>query len=116
MSEQEPNDNNLIGFIATTVETMRDQMAKKADLAMIERQVATKDDLARLESKLDVGLPTIHGDFEQVHLRFDTIDRTLSTRMGQIETEVSRLRSVVYLLVKDKARHAATFGPVVAGW
>jgi len=89
MSDQRPNGENLINFIATTVETMCDQMA-------------TKDDLARLETKVDVGLTTIHGDFEQVHLRFDTIERAISTRMGQIETEVSRLRSVVYLLVKDK--------------
>ena len=89
MSEQRLNGNNLLGFIATTVETMRDQMV-------------TKDDLARFETKFDMGLTTIRGDFEQVHLRFDTIERALSPRMGQIETEVSRLRSVVYLLVKDK--------------
>ena len=79
MSNRRPNGDNLINFIATTVETMREQMA-------------TKKEVARLESKLDTGLTTISGDFEQVHLRFDTIERALSTRMGQIETEVSRLR------------------------
>jgi hypothetical protein len=37
-----------------------------------------------------------------VHLRLDSIDRRVDTRIGQVETDVSRLRSVVYLLVKDK--------------
>lgn len=102
MSDQRPNGENLINFIATTVETMRDQMA-------------TKDEVARLESKLDMGLTTISADFEQVHLRFDTIERALSTRMGQIENEVSRLRSVVYLLVKDKPDMLRLLGQPVPG-
>ncbi len=89
------NDKNLISFIASTVEAMRDQMATKADLAVLKEQMATKVDLARLET-------TMHGEFEQVHLRLDSIDRSLTTRIGQVESEVSRLRSVVYLLVKDK--------------
>lgn len=141
MSDQRPNGENLINFIATTVETMRGQMATKDDLLKLRNEVdtirdevgimrgqmatkddlvnlatkddllnlATKDDLkatttdlARLETKVDVGFTTVRGDFEQVHLRFDTLDRALSSRMGHIETEVSRLRSVVYLLVRDK--------------
>src|SRR5688572_3037008 len=136
MSEQRSN-GDLLKFIATTVETMRDQMATKDDLVkirdemdFIREQMATKDDLrhevgllrdemevmrgqmatkddlrneiARLETKVDLGFTTVRGDFEQVHLRFDTLDRALSSRMGHIETEVSRLRSVVYLLVRDK--------------
>ena len=44
----------------------------------------------------------MRGEFEQVHLRLDSIDRRVDTRIGQVETDVSRLRSVVYLLVKDK--------------
>ena len=91
MSDENPNGENLMGFIASTVETMRDQMVTKSDL----EELATKNDLARLET-------IIRGDFEQVHIRLNSIDRTLSTRMEQIETEMSRLRSVVYLLVKDK--------------
>jgi hypothetical protein len=54
-----------------------------------------KDDLSRLETK-------VRGDFEQVHFRFDTLERIMNTRFGQVETDISRLRSVVYLLVKDK--------------
>jgi hypothetical protein len=78
---REPDDN-LINFIAATVETMCDQMA-------------TKSDIARVESKLETSTAVIRGDIEQVSFRLDSIDRALSTRMGQIETEVSRLRSVV---------------------
>ena len=70
-------------------------MATKADLARVESQMATKDGLARLET-------TMHGEFERVHLRIDSLDRGMGSRMGLIETDVSRLRSVLYLLVKDK--------------
>ena len=62
---------------------------------IVREQMATKDSPARLET-------TMQGEFEQVHIRFDSVDRALSARMGSIETELSRLRSVVYLLVKDK--------------
>ena len=129
------NDSNLINFIATTVESLRqrvdtisDQMATKVDLANLRDQMATKDDLARVESNLeslreqmatkedlaalrdqmatkdDLSLlaTTVRGDFEQVHFRFDTLERVMSTRFGQVETDISRLRSVLYLLVKDK--------------
>ena len=113
------NGNNLITFIASTIETMRDQMATKEDLVRLEsrmeimrEQMATKEDLSGLESRLRVDMATkndlgrleatMHGEFEQVHIRFDSMDRRVDTRMGQIETDVSRLRSVVYLLVKDK--------------
>jgi len=140
------NDNNLINFIASTVETMRqridtiseqmatkvdlvnlkdqmatdlaelkDQVATKDDLAALKDQMATKNDLTRGESGFETlrqqmatkdGLghleTTMHGEFEQVHIRLDSIDRGMGSRMGQIETEISRLRSVVYLLVKDK--------------
>ena len=113
------NDKNLITFIANTIEVMREQMATKDDLVRLEsrleimrEQMATKEDLAALESRLrndmatknDLGRleTTMHGEFEQVHMRLDSLERRVDTRMGQIETDVSRLRSVVYLLVKDK--------------
>jgi hypothetical protein len=121
------NDNNLLNFIATTVEALRgrvdeisEQMATKVDIANLEdkittlrEQMATKDDLARVEASLRQDMATkndlsrleatMHGEFEQVHIRLDSLDRRVGTRFGQIETDVSRLRSVVYLLVKDKA-------------
>lgn len=129
MSDQQPENNNLINFIAATVETMRDQMATKSDLdqmaaksdvdslrdqvaylgsqvELVHDQMATKSDLAQLESrlttKLEVEITSVRGDIEQVHMRLDSIERTLRARLDQIETEMSRLRSVVYLLVKDK--------------
>lgn len=146
-------DNNLIHFIATTVETLRsrldtigEQMATKVDLAnlrdemavnlanlrdqvatkedlaalrdemvtkedlaavkedlaVLKSQMATKDDLARVELNFDAKTTAIRGDIEQVQIRLDSIDRGVGARMGLVETEISRLRSVVYLLVKDK--------------
>ena len=93
MSNQEPENNNLIEFIATTVEMLRDQMATKSDLAQLED---------RLTTKLEVEITTVRGDIEQVNLRLDSIERALRARLDQIETEMSRLRSVLYLLVKDR--------------
>jgi hypothetical protein len=79
------------------ISTIRDEMATK---------MVTKDDLAQIESrlinKIEVETITIRGDLEQVHLRLDSIERALLARVSQIETELSRLRSVVYLLIKDK--------------
>jgi len=91
---------------------MKDQMVTKDQLAAVKAQMATKDGLKdglaalRIEmaTKSDLGRleTTMRGEFEQVHLRLDLIDRRVDTRIGQVETDVSRLRSVVYLLVKDK--------------
>jgi hypothetical protein len=92
MGDQESNSNGLLNFIAATVETMRDQMATKSDLAQLE---------ARFNAKLEAEIAAVRGDIEQVQLRLDSIEKALRARMDQIETEVSRLRSVVYLLVKD---------------
>jgi hypothetical protein len=89
MSNQEPENNNLINFIAATVEALRDQMA-------------TKSDIIRLEAKLEVEATAIRDDIEQVNLRLDSIDRAIRVRLDQLETEMSRFRSVLYLLVKDK--------------
>ncbi len=131
-SMPEPDDQSLLNFIASTVETLRvridtiaDQMAgmaTKVDLANLRDEMATKDDLARVESNLGRvesnldrvesqmatkdGLArletTMQGEFERVHIRIDSLDRGMGSRMGLIETDVSRLRSVLYLLVKDK--------------
>lgn len=154
------NDENLINFIASTVETLRDQVenmrvqmvtkddlaafkeqvATKKDLAevkdqlarvetrvdRIESQMATKDDLAKMATKDDLAKmatrndlsrleTTMHGEFEQVHLRLDSIDRSHSNRIGQVESDVSRIRSVVYLLVKDKPDMLRVLGKPIPG-
>ena len=121
-------NDKLIKFIANTVEglrqrvdaiseqmatkvdlaNLRDEMATKDELAAVKAQMATKDELAAMKEQMatkgDLGRleTTMRGEFEQVHLRLDSIDRRVDTRIGQVETDVSRLRSVVYLLVKDK--------------
>ena len=110
--------NDMLKFIAATVETLRDQMATmvtkselrqleehmatKSELRRVEERMATKSELRRLEEKMEAGFTAVRGDIERVALRLDTIDRALSARLSQIETEVSRLRSVLYLLVKDQ--------------
>ena len=95
----ESNDN-LIGFIASTVETLRDDVAK------MREQMATKEDLARLEGrfteKLHVSTTSVRGDIEQVQLRLDSIEHGVSSRFEHVEGEISRLRSAVYLLGKDR--------------
>jgi hypothetical protein len=72
MSDQRPEENeNLLNFIASTVETMRDRMATKEDLARVE---------ARLTDKIEVEITAVRGDIEQVHLRLDGIEKALSSR------------------------------------
>jgi len=94
------DDENLIGFIAGTVEAIRDEVVK------IHDQMATKEDLARLEGRLserlDASSTGIRGDIERVHLRLEGIEHTVSSRIEQVEGELSRLRSAVYLLGKDR--------------
>ena len=105
--------------LAALRDELRSEMATKADLAAVRNELtneiaamksemATKNDLARLET-------TMHGEFEQVHIRFNSLDRRVDTRMGQIETDVSRLRSVVYLLVKDKPDMLRLLGQPTSG-
>ena len=118
----ESNNDNLIGFIASTVETLRDdvakmreQMATKEDLARLEGRFTEKltglesrftENLARLEGrfteKLDVSTTSVRGDIEQVQLRLDSIEHGVSSRFEHVEGELSRLRSAVYLLGKDR--------------
>ena len=103
---------NLRDEMTTELAAVKDQMATKDELAAVKAQMTTKDELKdglaalRMEvaTKNDLGRleTTMRGEFEQVHLRLDSIDRRVDTRIGQVETDVSRLRSVVYLLVKDK--------------
>jgi len=99
------DDNGLLSYIATSVETMRDQIATLQDQMVTKddlAQMATKNDLRQVELSLSTEIQAVRGDIEQVQLRLNTIEKALTTRLNQIETELSRLRSVVYLLVKDK--------------
>jgi hypothetical protein len=124
----ESNDHNLIGFIANTVEKLRDEMATmrsnmitmqrdmttmqrdmvimQGDTATMRREMATKQDLARLEGrlseKLDATATALCGEIEQVHLRLDTIQHGMSSRFEHFEGQLSRVRSAVYILGKDR--------------
>jgi hypothetical protein len=89
MDDQRSDSDNLMSFIATTVEALRDQVTE------MHGQVVTKSDL-------ETQITLVRGDIERVDLHLGNIERVLSTRLDQIETELSRVRSVVYLLVKDK--------------
>lgn len=105
-------DDNVLNFLAASVESLRDkvdtlsqQMVTKADLGEMVtkadlRGLVTQSDLRDLATKADV--IALRGDIERVHLRLDAIERTLSTRLDALETEISRLRSVLYLLAKDQ--------------
>ena len=90
---------------------VKDQMATKTELAAVKDQMATAlsdvetrltNKLSRTESNLDNKMTVIRGDIEQVQLRLDSIDHALTGRIESVETEMSRLKSVLYLLVKDK--------------
>ena len=98
----------LKGQMATKddLAVLRDEMA--TEFASVRSEMASKNDLRRLET-------TMHGEFEQVHIRLDSLDGRVDNRMGQIETDVSRLRSVVYLLVKDKPEMLRLLGRPAAG-
>lgn len=82
-----------VAFLGGQVEDVRGRMATKEDLARVE---------ARLEHKIEVEVTAVRGDIEQVHLRLDGIDKTVSSRLSHVDAEMSRMRSVLYLLVKDR--------------
>ncbi|HEX6183362.1 MAG TPA: hypothetical protein VFZ44_05575 [Pyrinomonadaceae bacterium] len=82
-----------VSFLGGQVEDVRDRMATKEELARVEE---------RLTNKIEVETTAVRGDIEQVHLRLDGIDKSLSSRINHVEAEMSRMRSVLYLLVKDR--------------
>lgn len=88
------NNDEVIGFIASTVESMRDQMVN------MQVQMATKSDIAHMATKDDITI--LRGDIEQVQLRLDGIEHSVSSRFEHVEGEISRLRSAVYVLGKDR--------------
>jgi outer membrane murein-binding lipoprotein Lpp len=111
MSNRQPEGNdNLLNFIAATVEMIRDRMATKDELANVEARLSSRmdgleskvDNLEVKVDKLEVTTAVIRGEVEQVHLRLDGIDRAVSSKMDHVEAEMSRMRSVLYLLVKDR--------------
>lgn len=104
MSNRQPEENeNLLNFIASTVEMIRDRMATKDELAEVESRLTSRiDGLEVKVDRLEVNMAVVRGDVEQVQLRLDGIEKAISSRIGHVEAEMSRMRSVLYLLVKDR--------------
>lgn len=104
MSNRQPEENdNLLNFIAATVEMIRDRMATKDELAEVEARLSSRiDGLESKVDKLEITTTVIRGDVEQVQLRLDGIEKAVTSRIGNVEAEMSRMRSVLYLLVKDR--------------
>lgn len=108
------NNDELIGFIGGRFEAMNERFeamnerfeAMSNRLHAIEQQMATKEDLARLDGRLseriEVATTSIRGDIEQIHLRLDSMEHRISSRDEHFDAEISRLRSAVYVLGKDR--------------
>lgn len=85
----ERNGDNVIGFIASTVERIRDE------LSLVRAEMVTR-------TNFDATIAAVRGDIEQVQLRLDGIEHSVSSRFENVEGELSRLRSAVYILGKDR--------------
>ena len=85
----ESNNDNLIGFIASTVETIREEVTT------IRAEMVTR-------TTFEATITAVRGDIEQVQLRLDGIEHGMSSKFEHVESELSRLRSAVYLLGKDR--------------
>jgi hypothetical protein len=70
MSQQPEENENLLNFIASTIEMIRDRMATKDDIARLDSKM---DKLEGKVDKLEVETTIIRGEVEQVHLRLDGI-------------------------------------------
>jgi hypothetical protein len=80
-----------------------DTLATKDELAEVESRLTSRiDGLEVKVDRLEVTTTVIRGDVEQVQLRLDGIEKAVSSRLGNVEAEMSRMRSVLYLLVKDR--------------
>jgi hypothetical protein len=83
------NGENVIGFIASTVESIRDE------LTLMRAEMVTR-------TNFHVTIEGVRGEIEQVQLRLDGIEHSVSSRFEIVEGEISRLRSAVYVLGKDR--------------
>jgi hypothetical protein len=101
-----------VGFLGGQVEDVRDRMATKEDVFRLESGL---DKVEVKVDRLEVTTTVIKGEVEQVHLRLDGIDRALTPRLDHVEAEMSRMRSVLYLLVKDRPDMLRLLGPPPAG-
>jgi hypothetical protein len=122
----EGREDNLPNFLAASVESIRDRMDGLVSrietrfegmetriggaLATVDERLAAMDGrfgtiegrLSTIVERVDAGFAAVRGDVERVHLRIESIEHLLSARLDRVEAELGRLRSVAYLLVKDR--------------
>ena len=90
------NNNEVIGFIASTVEAIHDRVGGLEEkIESVRAEMVTK-------TAFDVAITSVRGDIEQVHLRLDSMEHSVASRFELVEGELSRLRSAVYVLGKDR--------------
>ena len=70
MDDENSDSNGLLSYIASTVETMHDQMATKDDLAGLATKddlagLATRDDLRQVELRLTTEITAVRGDVDK---------------------------------------------------
>lgn len=85
----ESNNNELIGFIGGRFEAMSER------LNAIEGRMVTRE-------HHDASITAVRGDIEQIHLRLDSMEHRISSKDEHFDAEISRLRSAVYVLGKDR--------------
>ena len=93
LSERVDSLSERIDSLSERVDSNHNSLSARID--SLSETFVTKDEFR-------VQMAAIRGDIEQVQLRLDSIERALGARMGQIETDLSRLRSAVYLLSKER--------------
>ena len=89
MADRGRDDNGLLNYIVTMLETMRETLASKDDIAGLatrEELLATRDEIRqvelRLSAKIEVEIASVRGDVEQVQLRLTSIEKALNTRLN----------------------------------
>lgn len=90
------NNNELIRFIGGRFEALNERFEAMGDrLDAIEQRMVTKQ-------HLDASITAVRGDIEHVHLRLDSMEHRIASRDEHVDGEISRLRSAVYVLGKER--------------
>jgi len=100
--EPRPDEQGrLLQFIASTVELTRDRVDSLSG-RVDSNHNSLSGRVDSLKDELRAQTAAVRGDIERVQLPLDSMERGLGARMGQIEADLSRLRSAVYLLSKER--------------
>ena len=78
------SNNEVIGFIASTVEAIRDRVGGlEQQIESVRAEMVTK-------TAFDAAITSVRGDIEQVHLRLDSMEHSVASRFELVEGELSR--------------------------